>query len=118
MFVLLRIRVRDYEVWKSVFDGRADARIRHGALGHRVLRDDDDPNALTLILELASSGGAISLVEYDVSTLAALGDGGVEGGPHRPAWQIDYLEEADAADYSVRPAGYPEAPADRTQRNA
>jgi hypothetical protein len=105
MFVTARFLVSDYDMWKAAFDAHVDARIRHGAVGHCVLRAEDNPNALTLILEFTSRGGAISLFEHNVSTLQAIRRGGVEGGPHHLKWQVNYLEELDAADYTTLPYG-------------
>jgi hypothetical protein len=98
LYILARFRVADYAVWKAAFDGHVDARFRHGALGHRVFRSEDDENALTVLIELTSRGGALGLTE-GVSTLCAIAEGGVEGGPHGGQWHIDYLDEVDSSDY-------------------
>jgi hypothetical protein len=99
--VLMRFRVHEYETWKAVFDAHEEARIRHGGVGHRVLRDANDPLALTVLLEFVSLGGATGFVE-DISLAYALGASGVEGGAHGGKYHVDYLEELDAA------AAYPE----------
>jgi len=103
MFAFIRLRVADYETWKTGFDEHVEARIRNGCVGHRVFRDEDDANALTLMLEFTSRGGATSLLEDDVTLLSAIRDEGVEGGPHNLKWQIDYVDQADAADYTTWP---------------
>ena len=93
--VLFRFRVAEYEAWKAVFDGHEEARVRHGGVGHRVLRDAEDALALTVLVEFASLGGATGFVE-DVSLAYALGAGGVEGGAHGGRYHVDILEELDA----------------------
>jgi hypothetical protein len=103
VFVIARFRVADYDLWKPVFDEHVDARIRHGAKGHRVFRADEDGNALTVILEFASRGGAEGFTKHNVSLLCALDRAGVEGGAHGGKWQFDVIEEVDAADYTVWP---------------
>src|SRR5262245_16627486 len=92
--VLVRLRVEDYEAWKAVFDGHEEARVRHGCVGHRILRDADDALALTVLLEFTSPGGANGF-GHDISLLQAMRAGGVEGGPHGHQYEIDYLEELD-----------------------
>ncbi len=64
--VLFRCRVHEYEVWKAVFDGHEEARVRHGGVGHRILRDAEYVLAITVLLELVSQGGKTGFVE-DVS---------------------------------------------------
>ena len=92
--VLVRLRVHDYDAWKVVFDGHEEARVRHGGVGHRILRDTRDPLALTVLLEFTSPGGASGFTR-DVSLVEALRASGVEGGPHGGGYQIDYLEDLD-----------------------
>ena len=103
MFVIARFRISDYNTWKAAFDDHVEARIRHGAKGHRVFRIEDDENALTVMVEFASHGGAVGLVRDDVSILGAIRRGGVEGGPHHVKWQLDYVNEVDVADYATLP---------------
>jgi len=55
------------------------------------------------VIEFTSRGGAEGLTEYDVSVLCAIDRGGVEGGAHGGRWQIDYVDEVDAADYTAWP---------------
>jgi hypothetical protein len=100
LYILARFRVADYAVWKAAFDGHAEARFGHGALGHRVFRSEDDELALTVLIEFTSRGGALGLIQDDVSTLCAISDGGVEGGPHGGQWHVDYLDQVDASEYA------------------
>ena len=103
VFVIARFRIADYDTWKAAFDDHVEARIRHGAIGHRVFRVEGDENALTVMVEFTSHGGAVGLIRDDVSTLHAIRRGGVEGGPHDVRWQLDYLDQVDVADYSTLP---------------
>jgi hypothetical protein len=103
VFLIARCRVAEYGTWKRVFDEHVDARIRHGARGHRVFRNEEDENALTIMIEFTSRGGAEGLAENDISVMTAIDRSGVEGGPHGGEWQIEYLDEVDAADYAAWP---------------
>jgi hypothetical protein len=98
--LMFRFRVHEYEAWKAVFDGHEEARVRHGGVGHRVLRGAEDALALTVLVEFASLGGAAGFVE-DISLVYALGASGVEGGAHGGQYHVDYLEELDTvAEYA------------------
>ena len=43
--------VRDFDSWKQVFDGAADAREKYGVQRYRVMRGMDDPNLVIIDLE-------------------------------------------------------------------
>jgi hypothetical protein len=103
VFVIARFRIADYDTWKAAFDDHVEARIRHGAIGHRIFRVEDDENALTVMVEFTSRGGAVGLTRDDFSTLSAIRRGGVEGGPHDVKWQLDYVDQVDVADYTTLP---------------
>lgn len=99
MFLIARFRVGDYDAWKPVFDAATDARIRHGAHGHRVFRAEQDGNALTVMIEFASRGEAEEFVGRELSRLLATGIADVDGGEHASTSQTAFLDEVDAADY-------------------
>jgi hypothetical protein len=92
--VLMRFRIREYETWKAAFDGHEEARVRHGGIGHRLLRDADDALALTVLVEFTSLGGATGFTR-DISLLQAIRASGIEGGPHGGGYDIAYLEELE-----------------------
>ncbi len=93
--VIIRHRVGDYRRWKRVFDANLAARLRHGGVGHRVLRSQDDPNELTVVLDFASRGGALGFLD-DPALIYAIGDAGVIGGAHHKQWSEQLLAEVDA----------------------
>ena len=43
--------VEDYEQWRSVFDEQREVRKSAGALNSLVLRDVDEPNRLSVLVE-------------------------------------------------------------------
>jgi hypothetical protein len=100
MFVIARTRIADYDTWKRAFDGEVDVRIRHGARGHHVFRDERDRTALTVLIEVASRGGAEGLMKYDLAHVRAMNRGRIAGDAHGSHWRIDYLDEVDSANYS------------------
>jgi hypothetical protein len=48
--IIIRHRVADFDAWKPVFDEHGSVRREHGLTDHAVLRDEDDPNVVTLLL--------------------------------------------------------------------
>lgn len=105
MFVIARSRTGDYDVWKRTFDGEIDERIRHGARGHYVFRGEQDGKELTVLIEVASQGGAEGLMSY-AAHLHAMDRCRASGSPLDGNWRIDYLDEVDTADYLGVPLGF------------
>jgi hypothetical protein len=56
--VLVRHTVRDYAVWKRVFDNFFDNRVAGGELRWRISRMVDDPNSLVLDFDWDSAENA------------------------------------------------------------
>ena len=52
-FIVTRIQVGDYAVWKPMFDLDGPG-ARRDAQGHRVLRSVDDPNEVHIVIEFAT----------------------------------------------------------------
>jgi hypothetical protein len=52
-FMLTRIHVGDYDVWKPLFDQDAP-RAREAAKGYRVFRSLDDPGEVFILVEFES----------------------------------------------------------------
>jgi len=50
-YVLVRHKVRDYSMWKPVFDGHGVTRQTTGSKGGYVFRNADDPNEVLILLE-------------------------------------------------------------------
>jgi hypothetical protein len=53
MYVLTRIKVDDYDAWKSMFDSDPPG-ARKEAKRHRILRNADDPKEVLIEVEFAS----------------------------------------------------------------
>jgi len=56
-FIVTRIQVGDYDIWKGMFDLDGPG-ARADALNHRVLRNVDDPNEVYIVIEFASTADA------------------------------------------------------------
>jgi hypothetical protein len=52
-FMMTRIRVDDFDNWKSIFDGDPPG-ARRAAAGHRLYRAVDDPNQVFISVEFPS----------------------------------------------------------------
>jgi hypothetical protein len=56
-FLLTRINVGDYDIWKPQFDKDIPG-ARQAAKGHRIFRSVDDPGEVVVMVEFASSDDA------------------------------------------------------------
>jgi quinol monooxygenase YgiN len=72
--------VRDYAVWKSVFDGHESVRRGHGTLEHRIYRYPGDEKSVVVHLDFPSEPAADAFLA-DPSLKDAMEQGGVEGEP-------------------------------------
>ena len=61
-FIVTRINVGDYEMWKPMFD-KDEPGARRSAKGHRVLRSVDNPNEVFVVVEFASTEEAMAARE-------------------------------------------------------
>ena len=76
MFLIVRLTVRDYPVWKSTFDEYREVRATHGCSGHTIYRNAHHPNDLTIVYEYESQERAEEFMR-DPSILESLEVGGV-----------------------------------------
>jgi len=73
-------RVRDYDVWKPVFDEHEGVRVSHGEAEHRIYRILTDLNYLAIHNDFSSVEAARGFMT-DPSLPEAMERGGVEGEP-------------------------------------
>jgi hypothetical protein len=85
---VIQHRVKDYDAWRQVYDGFADAQNAGGVTHESVHRAKDDPNDLLVIHGFATAGEAEAFLAgaelRDTMTQA-----GVEGQP-----RIEIYEDA------------------------
>lgn len=66
-YSLSRLKVEDYAKWKTVFDQLADARKASGGAKKGILlRDADNPNEITILIEWDTLENARKFIQSDV----------------------------------------------------
>ena len=86
--MLAQHTVKDYEVWKKVYDSVADLRASNGELSDQIFRDASDPNKLTLVFKWDSLENALKYAQSP-ELRQAMEKAGVLGPP-----TISFLNEA------------------------
>jgi quinol monooxygenase YgiN len=85
--MLVQHKVRDFEMWKRVYDSVADLRTSNGELSDQIFRDASDPNKLTIVFNWDSLENA-QRYSQSPELKAAMEKAGVEGPP-----EIHFLTE-------------------------
>lgn len=83
--------VEDYDRWKAVFDGYPHA--EGGARFHRINRNVDDPNNITVVAGFETTEAARAFVD-DARLKDAMQRAGVTGQP-----RIEIFEEVESVQY-------------------
>jgi hypothetical protein len=73
-------KVRDYDVWRSAFDGHAAVREQHGLTNAEVYRGADDPNNILIVMDAPSREALLGFVS-DPSLKTTMENGGVISEP-------------------------------------
>lgn len=90
-YMLTQISVEDYEKWKVVFDEMGAARQATGSKGGIVLRNADDPNQITALLEFDNLDNARAYAASDELREAMQRAGVILTGPPN----VSYYDEVD-----------------------
>lgn len=93
MILIVQHTVRDYEEWKSAFDGHETVRALHGCTGHLLYRDSDKPNDLTILLQFPTRAQAQAFYA-DPELKEIMDRAGVISAP-----RLTWVTEAEAAHY-------------------
>ena len=89
-YVYVRQSVEDFDKWKAVFDGHAEAREAGGATGtNYIMRNADDANEVVVILEWSDLAKAREFAQAP-ELKEAMQKAGVTGPP-----DIRFLELVD-----------------------
>jgi heme-degrading monooxygenase HmoA len=88
-YILIQHSVEDYDKWKAVFDEQGATRQAAGSKGGFVLRNADDPNQITVLLEVDNLDDARAFAGSD-DLHEAMQRAGVTGQPN-----VYFLDEAD-----------------------
>jgi len=59
----VRLKVRDYDMWREAFGKDAAGRQASGATGYRIFRGQEDPNRVELDLDFPTSTEAEKFLE-------------------------------------------------------
>ena len=51
-YIFVRQKIQDYTKWKAGFDGDTQTRQAGGAVGAQVFRDAEDPNVVSILVEM------------------------------------------------------------------
>ena len=79
--MLVQHSVKDFAVWKKMYDSVADLRASSGELSDQIYRDASDPNKLTAIFKWDSLANAQKYAKSP-ELKAAMEKAGVEGPPN------------------------------------
>ncbi len=85
--ILVRHKVKDFDVWKKLFDADAGNRQASGSKGAVVLRALDDPNMVYILFEMEDMDRAKAFFQSD-QLKKTMENAGVVGEPH-----VHYLDE-------------------------
>lgn len=91
--VAVRHSVQDFEKWKLVFDEHRAVRESHGATGHWLLVDVNEPGTQLVLNEFPSRTAAEAFA-VDPSLPEAMARAGVSGPP-----RIEFYQLAERVDY-------------------
>ena len=62
--MLVRATLAEFDEWKAAFEENHAAREEHGSRGYHLLRDADDPNRVTVLLEFDTLANARRWNDY------------------------------------------------------
>jgi len=79
--LVVKHKVRDFGVWKSVFDEREPVRWWRGVRRHWLYRSAEDPDDVVVAIEFPSPEQARAYLQ-DPELRQAMQRGGVHGEPH------------------------------------
>lgn len=65
--VLVKIRVENYDKWKSMFDKFVDDRKSKGSKGATIFRDAGDPNSVRILLKWDDLSSARKFYEPQIN---------------------------------------------------
>ena len=85
--MIVKLRVANFDDWKSVFDSMEKTRLEYGWTGDSIHRDAADPNIVVIVNRFTSLDGAKRYGGSEVLR-AAMARAGVQGAP-----EIQFLED-------------------------
>ncbi len=92
VYLMFRGKVKDYEKWKTVFDGLAPIRKEYGAKGGYLYRIADNPNEVVVLIEWESIEKARKYFQSEYIK-KAFKQGGVSGSPEALFSIVEEVEQ-------------------------
>jgi hypothetical protein len=77
----IHLKVKDYNTWRTGYDGHEKSRVSAGITNGRVFRRAEDPNDVVILQDVADVGKARTWLASD-EMKAAMEKGGVVGAPN------------------------------------
>jgi quinol monooxygenase YgiN len=87
--MLIQHKVKDFAIWKKVFDSKIALRQANGEISHQVFQDASDPNLITVINEWNSLENAQKFAHSPELKAGMAEAGVVEDSP-----KVSFLNEA------------------------
>ena len=78
--VIIHHKVKDYNVWRSAYDGHEKSRVSAGISKGRVFRSAEDPNDVVVVMDAADVAKVRSWMSSN-DLKSAMEKGGVIGTP-------------------------------------
>jgi hypothetical protein len=79
--VTIHIKVKDYAIWRTAYDGHEKGRVSAGITNGRVFRSAEDPNDVVILQDVADVAKARTWFGSD-DLKAAMQKSGVLGSPN------------------------------------
>jgi hypothetical protein len=77
----IHLKVKDYAIWRTGYDGREKSRVSAGITNGRVFRHAEDQNDVVILQDVADVAKARTWLASD-EMKAAMDKGGVVGSPN------------------------------------
>ena len=91
--MIVKLKVADFERWKSEYDQLEMLRREHGWTAHEIYRDSAEPNTVVIVNHMPDLGRAKAYLESD-AVRSGVQRAGVQGPP-----EVWYLDEAEVKQY-------------------
>lgn len=65
VYVLAKLKVKDYKTWKTFFDKRSDTREESGSKEAHLFRNSDDPNEVLILFIWNNKENAVEYMESE-----------------------------------------------------
>ena len=91
--MIVKLRVADYERWKTEYDLLEKMRREHGWTAHEIYRDATEPNAVVIVNHMHDLDRAKAYLGSD-AVRSGVQRAGVQGPP-----EVWYLSDAEAYQY-------------------